>query len=154
MVRDSSVSRYRIVTHRARCVSHARVQNMRNGANDRRRLLTRARNIVIIFALSYDISVHVRTGSAVLSPIARGPAVLLRSSIPRNFHAYRTHLRSKSIDGYVGAVNVTESHAGIFSRISNTISKYIRMHIPDALKFVHVHVWRSALSIYQQHLYY
>jgi len=50
------------------------------------------------------------------------------ASIPRNFHATRTHLRSKSVDDYVGAVNVTESRVEIFSRISNLVSKYIRMH--------------------------
>jgi len=75
-----------------------------------------------------------------LLPIARGSTVvgIATRFDTRNFHATRTHLRSKSVDDYVGAVNVTESRVEIFPRISNLVSKYIRMHARDALEFVHI----------------
>lgn len=63
----------------------------------RRGLLTRARNVVIIFALLCGISVCVRTGSAVLSLADdRRSSMLLYGprTIPRNF----TRLHSKSIE--------------------------------------------------------
>lgn len=111
---------------RAWCVSHVRVQNAWPYTRETKTTTTTARTVNP--QCRHYIRIIVQYPSACVrdsrfyrprtDTMVAGVATA-HDSISSNFRANRTCLRSKSIDGYVGTINVNESHAEIFSRISN-----------------------------------